>query len=147
MRLSAIANKLNDVLDKAPAAPSTQTEAVEGREQAMDLLRYIFTKELDSSAAPMIGEALEAGTLAVETEEGLPPGTVAIEALRVLESITASFRTALIERMGADPDGRPDLTPVDFAVQYYMAHGMFPPAADKQTVAGALRKLSGLPKK
>jgi hypothetical protein len=145
MSLSTIASKLDAVLVKKDE--SVQEETIDGRVQALDLLRYIFTKELTPDAGSMIGEALEAGSLAVEVEEGLEPGTVSIEALRMLESITSAFRKALIERMGSDAAGRPDMTPADFAVNYYMAHGMFPPAADKATVAAALRKLSGLPKK
>lgn len=143
MNLSSIASKLDQVIDAKPAAQ----ESVDGREQALGLLRYIFSKELSPDSAQQVGEALEAGTLAVESEEGFEPGTVSIEALRFLESIVDSFRTALIERMGADPEGRPDMNPVDFCAQYYMAHGKFPHAATKQQIAGAMRKLASLPKK
>lgn len=145
MSLSTIASKLDAVLDQK--AETSVQESADGREQALDLLRYIFSKELSPDSAQQIGEALEAGTLAVETESQLDPGTVSIEALRFLEAVVDSFRSSLIERMGSDPEGRPDMNPVDFCAQYYMAHTKFPPNATKQQIAGAMKKLAGLPKK
>lgn len=145
MSLSTIASKLDAVLDQQAEAPTQ--ESVDGREQALDLLRYVFTKQLSPDSAQQIGEALEAGTLAVETESGFDPGTVSIETLKFLEAITDAFRTALIERMGSDPEGRPDMNPVDFCAHYYLAHTKFPPNATKQQIAGAMRKIAGLPKK
>ena len=144
MSLSAIASKLDQVIDaKQPVAENYDNS----REQAIDLLRYVFSKDLLPDSATAIGEALEAGALAVETENGVERGTISIEALCFLESAVASFRNALIERMGGDAEGRPDMNPVDFTAQYYQVHGKFPASADKKVIAGAMKKLAGLPKK
>jgi len=142
MSLSAIASNLDRMIE---TPEESETAPATGKAEALELLRYIFSKELLPDASAQIGEALEAGTLAVEAQYGFDPGTVSIEALLFLEGVLDSFRSSLIERMGAA--ARPDMSPVDFAAHYYLTHGRFPMGADKSVIAGAMRKLASLPKK
>lgn len=137
--LDTVAQRIDALLDHtAPLAP--RANVAEAR-HALSLLAHVAQRHA-SAPATQVGEALHLGAVALESAHQLPPHELSVDVLVYLESLTKSYRDALMERVGADAAGRPDMSPVDHAAYYYSAHGMFPPGASRETIVGALKKIA-----
>lgn len=134
MTLAKIAAEMDSILGE-----SEEAESFDPRGHTAALLLHVFSRPIQVEAA-QVGRALSVGARGLEEQESAPNGAVAIDTLRFLEGVVAGLRDALQERMGADPN--PDMSPDEFAYQYYMAHNRFPENVAHGAVISAMRKLA-----
>lgn len=126
--------------------PREAVEWDEARDAAHKLVISVLENAGDT--APMdLGRLIGEAAQTVEEDNNLNTADMGIVALATLEQITAGLRLAVMERVGEDPSGRPDLDPVEHALRYYEAHGRFPALTSKKAIMGAMKKMASLPKK
>lgn len=126
--------------------PRATVELSEARSAALQIVRHVLEHAQDEGMMDL-GRLVAEAAQTVEEDNNLTTADVGITALVALEQITAGLRLAVMERVGEDPSGRPDLDPVEHALRYYEAHGRFPALTSKKAIMGAMKKLASLPKK
>lgn len=150
MSLSEIADKLDSLVNDPQE--ESEEEGGEGTtlvaEDAHAAIAQVLSYALGEGVtdADMLAEALISAAVMIESDNELQTGDMSITTLQFLESITDAYRAKLMERVGGDADGQPNMDPVEHAAYYYAAHGMFPPGAPRDVVVGAMKKIASLPK-
>jgi len=132
--------------EEAHVEPREAVEWDEAQKGALTIVKKVL-EQAGGQSFTDLGRLVAEAAQKVEEDNNLTTGDIGVPALIALESLTAGVRQAVMERVGEDPNGRPDLDPVEHAFRYYMSHGRFPELTSKKAITGAMKKIASLPKK
>ena len=147
MALSDIANSIDRTLKVAERKTSIQEQTVvehDTRKMAHHIIAYAIERAEEGCNPADLGRACIEGALFGEQEVGGEPCLLADPVVEFLDQMLQGAKQAFFERVGAE---NPNLSPVDTAVQYYLAHQDWPegsPYFNAQVKAKAQAKLTAL---